>query len=155
MKTKWERCVLSDDSWGIKNKVPLVLEELSQNNTPGNWNYPSRTKNNHLQIWKYSFHVKKNILKNQMKQLWGNSYWVPSTASCNSTKLSSYSYSDLEVIPFIFSANCTWFVLVVNWSLPDVFLSTLFSTEHSESIDTCVKKSVFEDKISKSLVSKH
>lgn len=43
-------CLLSDDIWGIKNKIPLVREELSQNNTLGNWNYPSRTKNNHLHI---------------------------------------------------------------------------------------------------------
>lgn len=43
-------CLLSDDIWGIKNKIPLVLEELSRNNTLGNWNYPSRTKNNHQHI---------------------------------------------------------------------------------------------------------
>lgn len=43
-------CLLSDDIWGIRNEIPLVLEELSQNNTLGNWNYPSRTKNNHIHI---------------------------------------------------------------------------------------------------------
>lgn len=42
--------LLPDDIWGIKNKIPLVLEELSQNNTLGNWNYPSRTKNKHIHI---------------------------------------------------------------------------------------------------------
>lgn len=42
-------CLFSDDIWGIENETPLVLE-LSQNNALGNWNYSSRTKNNHLHI---------------------------------------------------------------------------------------------------------
>lgn len=46
-----------------------------------------------------------------------------------------------------------WVVLAVKWPLPEVFLPALFSTEHSGTTDTCLKKSNFENKISKSFVS--
>lgn len=90
-----------------------------------------------------------------MKHLWGSSCRVPSTPNCNSTTTKQFSYSDFEVIPFIFSANSMWVVLAVKWPLPEVFLPALFRTEHSGTTDTCLKKSNFENKISKSFVSKH